>query len=203
MSSSAASLRALVRARDGDDCSICGQPIDFSLPAGTFMGPSLEHVIPVAAGGLKSDPANLRLAHARPCNQAKGAVYEDVDFGAIRDPLNQSGHPASMRHFRQIASAIAQAQAAARKPQGVSPQRKLSRSEQDVIAGRIIRAACEGGTGWPRASREHDRRVRRAKTGARRARGPWGGLIVVEERGPWGGVVTRNYAGLEARSRTA
>jgi hypothetical protein len=191
MSSSAASLRALVRDRDGEDCSICGQPIDFSLGAGTFMGPSLEHVVPVAAGGSKTDPANLRLAHARPCNSAKGAVYEDVDFAALRDPLNQA-QPATMRHFRQIASAIAKAQAAARQPQGINPPQRLSRSEMDTIAGRVIRKAHESGTGWPHASKTHARNVRKAKTAAQEARGPWGGLIVVEERGPWGGIVTRN-----------
>jgi hypothetical protein len=64
MSSNAAQLRALVRARDGDDCCACGQPIDFALPPGTLMGPSLEHVISVAAGSSKTDPANMRLVHA-------------------------------------------------------------------------------------------------------------------------------------------
>lgn len=164
-SRSPAELRALVRERDGDDCFVCGKPIDFALPAGTWMGPSLEHVIPIAAGGSRSGPANLRLSHAFPCNHAKGAVHQGIDYAGEAEAA------AGERHGRQVAAAIGQAPA----------------------AGGLRRSRDRGG--------ERARQVRRAKTGARQMRGPWGGLIVVEERGPWGGIVTANYASLpEARS---
>ena len=84
MSTPQATLRAKIRERDGDNCSICGKIIDFALPPGAFMGPSLEHVIPLAAAGSRSDLENLRLAHMYPCNRDKGAVHDGMDF-AKRD----------------------------------------------------------------------------------------------------------------------
>lgn len=106
-------LRDLVRARDGDDCSICGQPVDFTIPAGEWMGPSLEHVVPLAAGGT-NDPANLRLAHAFPCNAAKAAAHAGHDYAAAADPA-QGPRQVTPRHERQVAAALAKARAAARK----------------------------------------------------------------------------------------
>lgn len=157
-SRSAAELRAMVRDRDGDNCWLCGKPIDFTRRAGTFMGPSLEHAVPRAAGGTNALP-NLRLAHAFPCNHAKGAVFDGQDWSVFSDPAQ-----AKERQQRKMAAAAAVVNAAGRK-----------------------RLRHEAGGG------ERARQLRRAKTGARAARGPWGGLIVVEERGPWGGIVTRNY----------
>jgi hypothetical protein len=201
-----AELRAAVRARDGDECSVCGQLIDFTRPAGTFMGPSLEHVIPVAAGGARSDPANLRLAHARPCNAAKGAVHDGTDYAAIRDPTRMAALLAEGRHSRQVAAAIAKAMAASRSPRGISPeQRGPSRTEADAAAGRRIRTRHEEPRARPR-NRESAaaRDLRRVKSGARQARGPWSGLVVVEERSPWGApVVTNNAARLTPADRDA
>jgi hypothetical protein len=76
MSRTPAELRELVRQRDGDDCYVCHAPIHFSKPPGTWWGPSLEHVVPVAAGGSRSGLENLRLSHALPCNSQKGAEHE-------------------------------------------------------------------------------------------------------------------------------
>lgn len=103
----------MVRARDGDLCAICGNPIDFSIPAGEWMGPSLEHVIPRAAGG-SNGLENLRLAHAMPCNKAKAAAHEGRDFAAVADP-GQKARPVTGKHGRQVASALAQANAEARR----------------------------------------------------------------------------------------
>jgi hypothetical protein len=156
---SAAELRGLVRIRDGDLCWICGTLIDFTRPAGTFMGPSLEHVTPRAAGGT-NHLGNLRLTHAYPCNHAKAAL-SDVDWAALRD--GDLTMAALSRYERRTAAAITQMRAMARN--------------------RVIH---EGGRDRPPP------RPRRSPSGPRPARGPWGGLIVVEERGPWGGIVRRN-----------
>src|SRR6266487_339482 len=99
MSRTPAELRSMVRKRDGDDCYLCDQLIDFTKPPGTWRGPSLEHVFPVAAGGSRTDPENLRLAHALPCNNQKSATYEGVDYSAqpVRLPmrwLNPNAVPA-------------------------------------------------------------------------------------------------------------
>lgn len=74
-------IRELLRARDGDDCWLCGKPVDFTRPVGTLWGPSIDHVIPKAAGG-SNDLPNLRLAHAYPCNHAKGAKWEGTDYSS-------------------------------------------------------------------------------------------------------------------------
>jgi hypothetical protein len=102
---SGAELRALVRERDGDDCSVCLLPIDFTRPPGTAGGPSLEHVVPRAAGG-KTVLANLRLAHAYPCNKAKGAVHDGVDWCTVADARQQPKAPGA-RHERRMAAIMA------------------------------------------------------------------------------------------------
>lgn len=63
-------LRARVRAQ-GLPCAICGQPIDYSLPAGDPMSYELDEIVPVSLGGSELDPANVQPAH-RICNQRKG-----------------------------------------------------------------------------------------------------------------------------------
>jgi 5-methylcytosine-specific restriction endonuclease McrA len=73
-------IRAELRKRDGDNCWLCAGPIDFTLPPGTFMGPSIEHVKPRAAGGA-DDWDNLRLTHAYPCNSGKGGKWDYADYG--------------------------------------------------------------------------------------------------------------------------
>jgi hypothetical protein len=136
-STAAAKLRAHVRARDGDDCFICGYPIDFTKPPGTFMGPSLEHVVPVAAGGSRTSLENLRLSHAYPCNHTRGAVHDGVDYQA-------DNQVPSARHSRQMAHALATAQ---RMGEYIARVQELSRREWDAIAGRKIRDRHEGGNG--------------------------------------------------------
>lgn len=56
--------------RDGFDCSLCGEMIDFSLPPTDRMSPTVDHVIPISKGGPDL-LSNVRLAH-RVCNSIKG-----------------------------------------------------------------------------------------------------------------------------------
>lgn len=64
-------LRARLKAQ-GLPCAICGQPIDYSLPAGDPMSFEVDEIVPVSLGGDELDPANVQPAH-RICNQRKGA----------------------------------------------------------------------------------------------------------------------------------
>lgn len=63
-------LRTRVAAM-GLPCALCGQPIDYSLPAGDPMSYELDEVVPVSKGGDPYDPSNVQPAH-RVCNQRKG-----------------------------------------------------------------------------------------------------------------------------------
>jgi 5-methylcytosine-specific restriction endonuclease McrA len=57
--------------RDGWRCHLCGEGIDPTLSGRDRMGPTLDHVIPLAEGGEHSY-ANVAAAH-RSCNSRKGA----------------------------------------------------------------------------------------------------------------------------------
>lgn len=61
-----------IRDRDGSDCYICGDAVDFNLKRPDLMCPSVEHVVPRALGGLDR-PSNVALAHLI-CNLKKGAT---------------------------------------------------------------------------------------------------------------------------------
>ena len=53
-----------------DTCGICGKPVDKTLPGADPMGPTIDHIIPIAKGGHPADISNLQLAH-RCCNRQK------------------------------------------------------------------------------------------------------------------------------------
>lgn len=74
-----AELRRRLRARDGDDCYVCGLFIDPAVPPGTPQGETVEHVIPRSMGG-SSSMSNLRLSHGR-CNVTR--TYEEVDDDVV------------------------------------------------------------------------------------------------------------------------
>lgn len=57
--------------RDGWRCHICRRKVDKGLSGRDRMGPTLDHLIPIAQGGEHSY-ANTALAH-RSCNSRKGA----------------------------------------------------------------------------------------------------------------------------------
>lgn len=52
-------------------CGICGDSIDPDLPGTDPNGATMDHIVPVSAGGMDDDD-NLQPAHRR-CNEAKGA----------------------------------------------------------------------------------------------------------------------------------
>ena len=51
-------------------CGICGKPVDFSLKYPHPLSACIDHIIPVAKGGHRSDIDNLQLAHWT-CNRQK------------------------------------------------------------------------------------------------------------------------------------
>lgn len=61
--------------RENNYCFICGDVVDKDLPGNDPMGPSIDHLIPVAKGGT-DDPENLYLAHLL-CNKSRGT--KDID----------------------------------------------------------------------------------------------------------------------------
>lgn len=60
-----------LRARDGDHCYLCEEPIDFDLSWPAPHSPSLDHVVPLSRGGAHS-LQNTAMAHLV-CNLRKGA----------------------------------------------------------------------------------------------------------------------------------
>lgn len=64
-------LRTEIAERDGWVCHLCELEVDPSLAWPHPRSTSLDHVVPLAAGGIH-DPENVRLAHLA-CNTAKGA----------------------------------------------------------------------------------------------------------------------------------
>lgn len=56
----------------GAICYQCGKPIVFGLRRNHPLGPSVDHIVPIAMGGDPFDPANLAPMHFGE-NAAKGA----------------------------------------------------------------------------------------------------------------------------------
>ena len=54
----------------GAPCYWCAAPIDLALPWWHPASHTVEHIVPLAAGGAPLDPANLASAH-RLCNQLR------------------------------------------------------------------------------------------------------------------------------------
>lgn len=77
-------------------CHICGRPVDKTLSGRDPLGPSIDHLIPVAAGGTH-DRANLRLAHQR-CNNQR-----QTD-GLVTRPAR--ARPAARLHPGLISAAV-------------------------------------------------------------------------------------------------
>ena len=63
-------LRARHRAA-GEDCYICGRPIDYELPSGSPWSFVVDETLPVSRGGDPLSFANTHAAH-RWCNRIKG-----------------------------------------------------------------------------------------------------------------------------------
>jgi 5-methylcytosine-specific restriction endonuclease McrA len=60
----------VVYERDGWRCHVCRGPVDRTLSGRHRLGPTLDHLVPLALGGEHSY-ANTALAH-RACNSSKG-----------------------------------------------------------------------------------------------------------------------------------
>lgn len=66
------SKRAAVIERDGGICQLCSNPVDMALPYPHPKAATLDHIVPVSAGG-SHDLSNLQLAHMD-CNAGKGGA---------------------------------------------------------------------------------------------------------------------------------
>jgi 5-methylcytosine-specific restriction endonuclease McrA len=64
-------FRTAVFVRDGWMCQLCGDHVDKTIRPMLPMGPTLDHIVPLARGGLHVLD-NVQLAH-RICNMRKGA----------------------------------------------------------------------------------------------------------------------------------
>jgi 5-methylcytosine-specific restriction endonuclease McrA len=63
-------------------CALCGRPIDLDAPPRTRWAFSVDHIVPLSAGGPALDPANLRAAH-HGCNSRRGAGRTSPGGGLI------------------------------------------------------------------------------------------------------------------------
>ena len=53
-------------------CALCGEPIDYTLPASHRLALTVDHIHARWAGGPPLDPANWQPAHLA-CNSSRGA----------------------------------------------------------------------------------------------------------------------------------
>ena len=72
-------LRKRVLAEE-DTCWICGLPLDHGAPPKSRWSPSVDHVIPLVAGGDPYSRHNLRAAHLG-CNSRKNDKTEGYTPG--------------------------------------------------------------------------------------------------------------------------
>jgi hypothetical protein len=63
-------MRAGLRERDGDDCALCGLPIDWDAAWPLSSSPSIDHTVPISRGGAHSMD-NTTMTHLG-CNISKG-----------------------------------------------------------------------------------------------------------------------------------
>jgi 5-methylcytosine-specific restriction endonuclease McrA len=74
-------LYAVLRARDGDNCCLCGEYIDPTVSRREPLGETLDHKVPASLGG-SDDVENLHLAHFV-CNIVRGATPLDVYLARV------------------------------------------------------------------------------------------------------------------------
>jgi len=77
-------------------CYLCGLPIDHEAPPRSRYSPSVDHVIPLAAGGPAYDRANLRAAHFGH-NSSKKDKTEGYGAGTGGTPTPHPPSPSSRR----------------------------------------------------------------------------------------------------------
>lgn len=95
-------LRARLAAL-GLPCAICGDPIDYSLPAGDPAAFEVDEDLPCSLGGSELDWDNLQPAH-RLCNRLKGnRLHFTLDgFGQALE-MDAAGRTAKGRSPKQAA----------------------------------------------------------------------------------------------------
>jgi hypothetical protein len=71
----------------GAPCWVCGHHIDLSLPWWDPWSFSVDHIVPLVAGGAPLDGANVASAHRR-CNQLRS--YGAVPVGPAEGPVRAS-----------------------------------------------------------------------------------------------------------------
>ncbi|MGV0790491.1 HNH endonuclease [Mycolicibacterium sp. XJ1819] len=71
--------------RRAEDC-FCGQPIDYTLPAGHPDSFEVDHVLPISHGGRKT-LENARSSHRR-CNRARSNNIDQDAIDAGANPFN-------------------------------------------------------------------------------------------------------------------
>lgn len=92
--------RALVRARDGDACHLCGEVVHEGFEQGDKRQATLDHMTERAAGG-GSCLTNMRLAH-RGCNEDRGRAFD------IERCLVMKGSPALAQLLDTIDALLSQ-----------------------------------------------------------------------------------------------
>lgn len=70
--------------RDGGKCRLCGEPIDISLRHPDPKSASLDHIVPISAGGAHC-MTNVQLAHLG-CNSKKGGLRRKHEAGSKANP---------------------------------------------------------------------------------------------------------------------
>lgn len=83
-----------LRARDGDNCWLCGKPMDFDAESNSPKASSIEHLLAKCHGGSEK-PENLVLCHP-PCNRslANRPVAKKVE---MREKRRRKAWMASIR----------------------------------------------------------------------------------------------------------
>jgi 5-methylcytosine-specific restriction endonuclease McrA len=72
------------RAAAGEECGICGQPIDTALKYPDPQSCSLDHIVEVCRGGHEHDPANQQPSHLS-CNRRKSGRFGQLSLGPYSD----------------------------------------------------------------------------------------------------------------------
>lgn len=73
----------------GAPCHICGQPIDYDLPARDPMSFEVDEIVPVSKGGSPYDRDNVAAAH-RICNERRGNRSLSELGNSARQPISTS-----------------------------------------------------------------------------------------------------------------
>lgn len=85
-----------LKERDGRNCHLCGLPMWFRAPIVSGImykhpcSPSVDHIVPRAHRGPKSDPGNQKLAH-KWCNHARGTMAVEDFRSAVAESKHHMG----------------------------------------------------------------------------------------------------------------